>query len=159
MYTALQLFCQFYDWLKEIKRGEDILSWTRETWLAVLHAFHVVKGQYLALDMVPQYLEYHKERRLLEALRKEVPFGGNEVPSIDRHSPVSNGHVYCPEEACEYPVTVTQDGSAYCQGCSAYVGSSSSMDEHALGEEEYEEENLSILVKESNGVVHRVVIC
>lgn len=146
MNDTLQLFSQLYDWLsvKGLLKGEDPSSWSKFKWISLLSGFHWMTGESLPVGLVPQFTEYLKERRIMDVLKKKGQ--GDVSPLMDRHSPISNGHVYCPLEACEYPVLVEQDGAAYCCGCSAHIGSG-----------EYEE-SLSILVKESNGVVHRVVI-
>jgi hypothetical protein len=142
MNETLQLMGQFYVWLGVNCKGEDPSSFDTFKWIALVSAFNWMTGESFHLGLVPQFIEYLKERRIMDVLNKKRQ--GDVSPLIDRHSPVSDGHVYCPSEACEYPVLIEQDGAAYCCGCSAHVGNV-----------EREERVLSILVKEVNGTVTR----
>jgi hypothetical protein len=149
MNDTLQLFSQLYDWLGVKCKGQDPCSFSKFKWIGLLSAFHWMTGESVPVGLVPQFTEYLKERRIMDVLdKKGAPrSGGSNTPVFGRHSLTSNGHVYCPEDACEYPTHTEQDGATYCCGCTAYIGNA-----------ECEERVLSILVKELDGTLKRVVL-
>jgi hypothetical protein len=137
MNTLMKVIGQFYDWLVVRYPGEKFSTWKRDKWSAVLYGYTWDTGEEFPRTLVPQLVEYQKEKRMKGGL-------GPQRPQLERHSFASNGHVYCPEECCEYPVNRDEYGQLYCSGCSSHVG------------EECEERVSSILVKDENGASLRI---